>query len=165
MLANVSSKRSKSVLIIGLFGLAAIAAALFLIKKNRFLMRPVLFLSKYRRLTPYVIAQAKAETGNFTSRFYREFNNMFGMKGAVKRKQLGRQGTVHESDGGTPIHIYANDIQSLRDLFIYFDYVSFPTAVESVESYVRQLKRRGYFSTTEDHYLALMKSYLKNNQA
>jgi flagellum-specific peptidoglycan hydrolase FlgJ len=161
MPVSVFSKRSKNVLIIGLSGLAITAAALYLLPRNRFLMKPVLLASKYRRLSRYVIAQAKTETGDFTSRFYRDLHNMFGMKSAVKRKQLGKASTLFEADGGTAMRHYSNDIQSLRDLFLYFDYVSFPTYVESAERYVTELKNRKYFSTTYENYLALVKSHLE----
>lgn len=160
MLANASLKRLKSALIVGLSGLGILAAMLYLLPRNRLLMRPVLWMSKYRAISRYVVAQSKAETGDYTSRFYREFHNMFGMKGAVKRRQLGRKGTAYESDGGTAIQIYRSDIQSLRDLFLYFDYVNFPRYVDSPERYVAELKKRGYFSTTSEHYLSLIKTHL-----
>lgn len=123
-------------------------------------MKPVLLFSKYRALSRYIIAQAKAETGDFTSRFYIQFHNMFGMKTALKRRQLGRESGEHESDGGTSIRAYRTDVQSLRDLFLYFDYVKFPRYVSSVDQYVNELKKRGYFSTTYENYLALVKSHM-----
>lgn len=162
MPASVYSKHLKNALIIGLSGLGILAAMLFLLPRNRFLMKPVISISKYRALSRYIVAQAKAETGDFTSRFYREFHNMFGMKSAVKRRQLGKESGDFEADGGTSIRKYATDVQSLRDLFLYFDYVKFPRYVSSPEQYVSELKKRGYFSTTYEQYLSLVKSHLND---
>lgn len=162
------SKGSKHVIIAGLTILVIIlivTTRAFTKNKANLINRLIVYLSRYRRLWPYIVAQAKVETAYdnnfkvpFTSPVYRKNNNLFGMKGATKRAQLGSPGTP-ASDGGA-YQKYWTDSQSIRDLFLYFDYVNFPTSVSSPEQYVRELKSRNYFTAPEDQYLLNFKRWL-----
>lgn len=110
--------------------------------------------SKFAALYPYIVAMAKYETANFTSRVYTAYNNLFGMKQATARRQLGR--SIPE----TPYRVYEDPAQSLEDFLIYLDYVNFPVSVENVEDYIYQLKKRSYFTDSEQNYLNGVKKYL-----
>jgi len=76
------------------------------------------------------------------------------MKQANVRQQLGR--SIPE----TPYRVYDDPAQSLKDLFLYFDFVHFPTSVENADDFVHQLKTRSYFSDDEENYLRGVKKYL-----
>ena len=61
-----------------------------------------------------VLAQAKIETGNFTSKIFRENNNMFGMKLPYRRQTT----AVGESRNHAK---YTDWIQSIRDYKLWQD--------------------------------------------
>ena len=61
-----------------------------------------------------VLAQAKIETGNFTSKIFRENNNMFGMKLPERRQTT----AVGESRNHAK---YTDWIQSIRDYKLWQD--------------------------------------------
>lgn len=148
----------KLLVIIGLpFGLVL---AITMIPRTNFGIVPrlVVMLSKYRNLLPYMIAQAKHETGNFTSNVYRTHNNLFGMKHPTIRKAVGEQGNA-APDGGH-YQRYASDTDSVRDLLLWFDARKFPTSVSSPDEYVNQLHQRAYFGDAIANYLKGVKHFL-----
>lgn len=156
-------KQSRKVFkLLGIIGLLIILLLTLskLIKKRKAGLwnRIVIKFSKYRSLEKYIIAQARFETADFTSKVYNTDYNMFGMKGATKRKQLGEPGLV-ASDGGRYQH-YKNDTQSLRDLFLYFDYVKFPITVGGTEQYSSELKTRGYYTADQQTYTNGLNQYV-----
>lgn len=119
--------------------------------------RLVLLFSPYRNISKLILAQAAFETGDFTSAVYRNNNNMFGMKTAYHRVQLGEQGEV-ASDGGW-YQKYQSNTQSLRDFLIYLDYVNFPKHPMSIDTYVLAMKNNRYFTGNVDNYIAGLKRY------
>lgn len=68
------------------------------------------------------------------------------MKNANKRKQLGSK------VDGEQYRVYGSPAQSIEDLLLYFDYVNFPTEVDSVQEYVQELKNRSYFEDSIQNY-------------
>jgi flagellum-specific peptidoglycan hydrolase FlgJ len=102
--------------------------------------------SEYSELLPYVIAQAKHETNGYKSRAFIEQNNLFGMKNANKRKQLG----VRRLDN--QYRQYKSPQESVKDLIVYFDFVKFPKAVIDSLHYAEELKRRKYYGDTIENY-------------
>lgn len=101
--------------------------------------------SKYRKLRKFIEAQARHETGNYTSRAYKENNNLFGMKHASKRKQLG-------ADTGDTYRMYQDPSESIEDLILYFDAVDFPTDIETLQEYAEELKIRNYYEDSTYNY-------------
>jgi len=84
---------------------------------------------------------------------------------ARKRKQLGDPNPSDVFEGGglanpLPIQKYRNDTQGFRDMFLWYKYGNFPKSVKSPEEYVSELKKRKYFSTSEDVYLRAMQKWL-----
>lgn len=119
-------------------------------------------VTKYRKLLPYVEAQAKFETDNFTSKVYRTENNMFGMKHPVNRPAIGVAGGLGDTGSARGVmQRYKNTLDSLRDLFLWMDYTKFPVEVGGVEQYVSEMQSRGYFTVPWDVYVNGLKSYLK----
>jgi len=165
----MSSKQSrKARKFVSIIGLPIILLAgpvlmyLFLNNKDNPINRLVIWLSPYRKLSKYLIAQAKLESADFTSNIYNKTNNPLGMGKAYKRKQLGEieSSNVFERGHTNPIQKYRNDTQGFRDMFLWYDYGNFPVAVSSAYQYVRELKKRGYFGAPEDAYLAGLSSHL-----
>lgn len=101
---------------------------------------------------------SKVETADLTSPVYEGENNLFGMKNATKRDQLGTPGRV-APDGGKYQH-YTTDTQSLRDWFLWADYTKFPKRVSSVSEFNDELKARSYYGIAPTKYLELLKNYL-----
>jgi hypothetical protein len=109
--------------------------------------------TEYENLVPFIIAQAKHETGNFTSNLFRNHNNMFGMKVPVKRKSF-RNG---ETESG--FSTFESTTDSARDFLEYLRSVNFPKNVDSFQ-YVAALKNRRYFEDTFGNYLKGVQSWV-----
>lgn len=116
--------------------------------------------SKYYKLAPYISAMARHETGNFKSRLFREGNNMFGMKKAYQRKQVGAQWFA-ASDGGHYMK-YESPAQSLEDLLLWMDARRFPQEVKDARQFVEELKKRNYFGDTVENYFKGVNYWLQN---
>lgn len=150
-------KQSRAVsviwLIIGL--LVALLVPLALVARNKVSQH---HLEEYSDLWPYVLAQAKHESANFTSNVYRANHNPWGMKTPHLRPFLGERGT-QAPDGGYYAS-YSNDAQAERDLVQWFRYVNFPTTVASVEDYAQRLKDKSYYGDPVSVYVNGMKRFL-----
>ncbi len=109
--------------------------------------------SSYFPMKRFIIAQSKVETANYTSPLYKRNSNLFGMKNAIFRRQLG------DRVEGDDYRKYADGEESVFDLILYFDYTVFPIVLDST-SYVMELKRRGYFTSDENDYLKALNSWL-----
>jgi uncharacterized FlgJ-related protein len=79
-----------------------------------------------------VLAQAKIETGNFTSKIFRENNNMFGMKLPYRRKTT----AVGENRNHAK---YTDWIQSIKDYKLWQDTMIHRAPTKS--AYLAYLKR------------------------
>jgi len=109
--------------------------------------------SQYKDLEPFIIAQSKLESGNFSSPLFLRANNLFGMKNAFIRNQLG-YAVLNDH-----FRYYNSPADSVKDYLIYLDFVNFPL-VDSAEKFVSALKQRNYFEEDENFYLNGMKKYL-----
>lgn len=120
-------------------------------------MRPMDFDfggSKWLSLAPYIEAQARHETGNYTSRLANENNNLFGMKKPLQRAFFG---TGSDPAGYA---IYSSPQDSIRDLLEWFRYNNFPGSVSGSAQYVAELKKRKYFEDSQFNYLKGINSHL-----
>lgn len=124
--------------------------------------KSILLFSKYRNLFPYIVAQAKHETGNFLSNVFLQNKNYFGMKLARVRPTVAINGGLNapKNEGTTPYANYKTESDSVVDLLLWFDYTKFPEKVSSSEEYVRELKKRSYFSANEQAYLKAINFFL-----
>ena len=127
-------------------------------KKGEAAIREVIRKSEWVNLYPLILAQSKVETANFTSNVYRANNNLFGMNVPSKRPFLGERGTP-TPEGGTYAR-YKNDVTSVRDYVEWLKYTKFPTYSMTPETFVNQMKQRGYFTASEETYLRAIKSRL-----
>jgi len=113
--------------------------------------REVFFLLMSRGFAPrmamYITAQAGHETGDFTSRIFKENNNCFGMKKAYVRKTM----ATGEQYG----HATYKDLKScIEDFYLYYNSFKYLKQYESLKAYVSAIKKRGYFEASESEYLA-----------
>jgi len=124
--------------------------------------RAIILISKYRALYPYIIAQAKLETDNFTSPVFLKNKNYFGMKMPERRPTIAISGgsKAPANEGKTPYAKYLTESDSVTDLLMWFEYTKFPTSVETVNDYARELKKRGYYGSTEISYVKNLKFWL-----
>ncbi len=122
-----------------IFGLLfALATLLFPIQFS-----PVWIFTKYRSLKPYIIAQAKVESDNFTSPLFKRSGNMFGMKQASIRKRI--QLPSNESQYAS---YWKMSGLSLIDFLLWANYNRMPTEFESIYKYARWLKDKDYYEIT-----------------
>jgi len=139
-----------------------LAMYLFANNKANLINQSVIRLSKWRKLRKFLMAQAKLESADFTSNIYKKTNNPLAMGHATRREQLGDPNPSDVFEGGADLSIqkYRNDTQGFRDMFLWLTYVNFPTSVNNAEEYVRELKKRKYFSLNEALYLEGLENYL-----
>lgn len=107
-------------------------------------------------LLPYIEAQARFETGNYSSPLARNQFNLFGMKKPSDRKFVGQK--LPGSDYMT----YKSYSESVQDLLLWMDAKGFPASVKDSFDYVSNLKSRGYFTDNMGTYLAGVNKYLED---
>lgn len=139
--------------------LLVIALVLFLIfrfgrmKNNK---KPIesdrLLNSPWGGMAKLIEAQARHETGNYTSDLFKRANNVFGMRVPNKRP-FTRSG---ESNGYST---YKDIDQSIEDWLLWAEYTKFPTNLRTVVQYVDALFIRGYF---EDNWMNYSKSMISH---
>lgn len=117
--------------------------------------------SEYSELLPYIIAQARHESANFSSAVYRANNNPFGMKVPSRRPFLGTQGTK-AGDGGFYAR-YENDTEAFRDLLKWMRFTRMPTTVNNAREFAEALKARKYYTDTVDNYTKAIERWMKRN--
>jgi len=123
-----------------------------------FLVISITYLLNWKnllRLMPKTVqAQAKHETGNYTSYVFTDLNNLFGMKNADHRFQLGRQ------IEGTSYRYYSWKWLSILDHWLYRMKVGGLSTNDPVD-YVNRLAELDYFEDDYYNYLGGLKYYMK----
>jgi len=122
------------------------------IKTHYKLIRSVLPPVYSNDVAMMITAQAMHETGIFTSRLYREQNNLFGMRHPTIRETL----SVEERN---QFATFANLEDSVRDLLLYFKEFSIGTRFKDVNEYVKTLKSKGYFTDNYINYFNPVRTY------
>lgn len=114
-------------------------------------------------LAALVVAQAKHETGNFTSNFFKRYNNAFGYSYyPASPYQIGA-GTV--ADNGLKIAAYAAVQDSVKELIDWLyrrvNDGKFPAldTITTPEKYAGLLKSAGYYGDTLQNYTAGLKRF------
>jgi flagellum-specific peptidoglycan hydrolase FlgJ len=112
-----------------------------------------IYLGKFGKYSKWIKAQARHETGNFTSDIYKRLNNAFGMKDASRRLQFGEdvQGEYRK---------YKHIGESVKDFIQWMEYTNFPADIDNIEKYISALKERRYFEDAFDNYLKGVQSFL-----
>ena len=159
MLKRSSTTRRKlSLLLVPLLSLGLIGAVLRRKKSSPNKLAAVkafdvLDRTPYNLMKPLIIAQSKVESANYTSDLFLRSNNAFGMKNAVARTQLGKP------EPGTDYRKYSSLDESINDFVLYLNAVNFPTVFD-VNTYVRELKKRNYFESSQSDYINAMNSWI-----
>ena len=110
--------------------------------------------SKYKDYLPYILAQSKLETGNFTSRLALDEKNLFGMGVPSKRKSL-RIGE-YLAPNGERFSVYKNWSDSVNDYLLYLEEFNFPTNLNTCRQFATALKKQGY-ATDPDYIEKIVK--------
>lgn len=115
---------------------------------------------------PLIVAQARHETGNYTSRLFRTSNNLFGMKVPRRRPAPHIAGpspvNAPKSEGETPYAQYRSVQDSVKDLIMWHKYNRIDwSRINSPEQYAQFLKSKGFYGDTIVNYLKGLRSGLK----
>jgi len=107
-------------------------------------------------LSAFIVAQAKHETGNFSSNAFKQFNNAFGYTYSGSKYQTGK-GLI--ADNGQPVAAYANVKDSTFEIA---DWIGrriaegkFPIDLNTIttpEQYAQLLKSANYYGDTVSNY-------------
>lgn len=114
-------------------------------------------------LAELLVAQSKHETGNYTSAFFRNYNNAFGYAFYAGSDYQAGAGTV--ADNGRPIAVYGSVNDSTMEVvdWIYRRYREgkFPDlkTIRTPEQYAALLKSAGYYGDSLDNYLRGLKRF------
>lgn len=97
-----------------------------------------------------VVSQAAHETNNFSSRIFKQNNNLFGMK--VSSRKI----ATSEKNGHA---VYSNIEDSVKDYKAYYTARNYNKAYTSVESFAEALKSKNYFEAPINEYIKGMKHF------
>lgn len=159
-----STKRRKSSgMLQKLLNIPALILALFLVLIQQRSSKPLtslrLRLSPWGKYAKWIDAMSKLESGNYTNTLARKYNNIFSMGRPYTRPRV-NNGYTEETFEGQQMSIYSSYDQAIQDLILWLDYFNFPTSLSTVEEFVSELKRDGYFELNEEDYLSGLKQYL-----
>lgn len=154
MQSNTWGNGSKPFVLLLLLILFGILLSFRLIFSPEARIRRVMSKTKYKDLTPLVVALSKVETGRYTSRLFTDHKNLFGMKNAGKREQPGREIL------GSDFRYYDSLDDSVRDLVSWMEYTQVSPYELSPYRFIEQLKERGYFEEPIEQYFKLFKSVM-----
>lgn len=106
-----------------------------------------------------LVAQARHETGNYTSQFFTKYNNAFGYSYVAGGKYQIAAGPI--ADNKKPIAAYSSLENSVHEIvdWIYRRVAEkkFPanlTTIASAEQYANLLKASGYYGDTSANYIS-----------
>lgn len=105
------------------------------------------------RMSDLVYAQARHETGDFTSRLYREQNNPWGMGCVAKRPTT--QSACQNGYGS-----YKDLADAADDFVLYLNYFNYLPDYSTTHAYVQALAMHGYFTDSPVTYEKGLIAYL-----
>jgi hypothetical protein len=140
-------------LVVGSFLLVIFAKIRELLLRPEAAIKAAFHQTKYSHLIPYVIAQSKHETGNYSSDVFKSLKNMFGMRNAKVRPQLGEFNL-------SGYRKYQSRFDSAMDFLHWLHYNEFPEKINSATYYVKKLKDLKYFEDSEENYLNGLRSWM-----
>lgn len=109
------------------------------------------------RMINIVIAQARHESGNYTSKLAVRNNNIFGMRHPVKRPTTSL-GPLASAEGRKGYASYNSIEDSVRDLILYHRHFRVPES--NLADYVTYLKRKRYYECSEQLYKKALESLI-----
>lgn len=109
---------------------------------------PIVALNSVLKGTPYenyvkfVYSQSLHETGNFTSKLFKEFSNPMGMGVPVYRKSL-RNGE-YKAENGEVFSTYSSVRRGYLDFLIWLEYTKFPADLKTCKEYANEITNRHF---------------------
>jgi hypothetical protein len=107
-----------------------------------------------------IIAQAKLESGNFSSPLYRKSNNAFAIHKWKDSKYALE--TRIRAEGCACFASYRNVREATLDYLDYRKYKSVPRE-ESPQRYVAYIKSKNYFTAPESEYLSILRLIIQRD--
>lgn len=136
-----------------------------MIKHETIILRTTIKAGIPKSLALLIVAQAKHETNNFTSKVFQENNNAFGykyIKGATLQLEHGRM----SPEGNAYAH-YKNLKNSTKEIIAWIyrrvKEKKFPNldTIKTPQQYAIYLKITGYYTDTIHNYTMGLKKFLK----
>lgn len=118
-------------------------------------------------LARLVVSQAQHETGNFTSNFFRSYNNAFGYSAIAGARYQSGAGSL--ADNGKPIAVYPSLENSVYEIIDWIyrrrNEGKFPAldTITTPDQYAALLKQSGYYGDTVVNYAAGLKRWFSQN--
>lgn len=115
-------------------------------------------------LANLIVAQARHETGDFTSKIFKENNNAFGYTFvAGGQYQLPSKGRI--ADNKQPTAMYASVEDSTKEMVAWLQRREKEgklkmSELTTPEAYAAALKKSGYYTDAESRYLTAMRKWL-----
>jgi uncharacterized FlgJ-related protein len=110
-------------------------------------------------LISLIIAQAKLESGNFTNRLTRHHNNIFSMQHPKKRPTTSLCGCAR-AENRDGYASFSSIESAVEDYVLYLEFSKI-TKISTSEEYVRLLKKKKYFESSEKKYLRAITKLMK----
>jgi len=120
------------------------------------LIRKKTLETKYAPILDFILTQSRLETGDFTSRLFKEHNNLFGMKNATAGRKFTQLGY---SVPGSDFRKYDSLAQSVEDYIQLLNFNSFPINIDSLGGFATKMKLENYYEETSQDYLNGLKKY------
>jgi len=105
-----------------------------------------------------ILAQAKHESGGFTSRLARQHNNIFGMKHPGRGPTYSR-GPYARAEGRKGYASYLSIDSAVTDYIMYKRRRQIENAIDA-KTYVYHLKKKHYFEAKPDRYLRAVERWM-----
>lgn len=93
------------------------------------------------RVAKWWVAVSNLETGRWTSKLFKDYNNLFGMKQPMSRFTYSRGASTSPPGYAT----FGSWDDSVNDLITYMDQRLYPKDFESIDDMVAFMKSKGYF--------------------
>jgi hypothetical protein len=106
------------------------------------------------RVARWWTAVSDLETGTWTSKLFRDYNNLFGMKQPLTRFSYSRGASASPPGYAT----FDSQADSVRDLIAYMNQRNYPSDFNSIDDMVAFMKSKQYFE--DPLYLQKVKTRL-----
>lgn len=114
--------------------------------------------SEYKNYLPWLVAQSKHETGNWSSSLFKNHNSLFGFKESKRVEWNGYRGPV--SPEGDYYAGYKSWVDSAQHYLNWLRFNNIPTDLNNVEDFVSAIRNKGFFTDTYDNYINGVKRFL-----
>lgn len=106
----------------------------------------------------WIEAIAKHETANYTSRLYKEANNLFGMGMPSIRPTLATPSGIQIE--GQEMARYPSKQDSIKDFLLWLNYQNCPDTFTGPDQLIQFMKDRSYFTESYENYLKGVESWM-----